>query len=54
VIAAVEQAVSAQIGVSAAVAHLLHRSETPSIAPLERWPRLSPPDCSVYSRIGAE
>lgn len=52
VIAAVEKAVAAQVGTSAAVEHLLRRSETSSIAPLERWPRLSPPDLSVYSRIG--
>jgi hypothetical protein len=57
VIAAVEKAVSAQVSTSAAVAHLLahgRASETPSMAPLERWLRLSPPDLSVYSRIGGQ
>jgi transposase len=55
VIAAVEKAVSAQVSTSAAVEHLLRHgraSEASSMAPLERWPRLSPPDLSVYSRIG--
>ena len=57
VIAAVEKAVSAQVSTSAAVAHLLRHgraSETPSMEPLERWLRLSPPDLSVYSRIGGQ
>jgi transposase len=57
VIAAVEKAVCAQVSTSAAVAHLLRHgraSEASSIAPLERWPRLSPPDLSVYSQIGGQ
>jgi transposase len=54
VIAAVERAVSAQVSTSAAVEHLLRRSEAPPVAPLEHWSRFSPPDLSVYSRIGVE
>jgi len=57
VIEAVEKAVNAQVSTSAAVGHLLCHSgasEGSSIAPLERWPRLSPPDLSVYSQIGGQ
>lgn len=55
VIKAVEKAVSAQVSTSDAVEHLLlddRDSTGPSFSPVDRWPRLSPPDLSVYSRIG--
>jgi transposase len=55
VIQAVEKAVSARVSTSAAVAHLLGEDRDgakPSFRPLASWPRLSAPDCSVYSRIG--
>jgi len=57
VIEAVEKAVSAGVSTSDAVKHLLRGGRdaaTPLFAPLDRWPRLSPPDCSVYSRIGGD
>jgi hypothetical protein len=57
VIAAVEKAVSARVSTSDAVEHLLledRDAHKPLFAPLDRWPRLSAPDCSVYSRIGGE
>jgi transposase len=55
VISAVEKAVSARVSTSDAVKHLLledRDAEEPSFSPLASWPRLSPPDCSVYSQIG--
>jgi len=55
VIEAVEKAVSARVSTSDAVKHLLitaGASQRASFAPLASWPRLSPPDCSLYSRIG--
>ena len=57
VIKAVERAVSAQVSTSDAVEHILlndNTSKGPCFVPLESWPRLSPPDVSVYSRIGGE
>jgi hypothetical protein len=57
VIEAVEKAVSAQVSTSDAVEHILLSAQEPkgfSFDPLESWPRLSPPDISVYSRIGGK
>ena len=57
VIEAVEKAVSAKVSTSDAVEYILLNarvSKGPSFGPLETWPRLSPPDLSVYSRIGGE
>jgi hypothetical protein len=53
VIAAVKNALIANISSSAAVAHLLLKETTP-IPALSSWKRLSPPDVSVYSQIGGE
>jgi len=52
VLAAVEEAVSARVSTSDAVKHLLGEHREASASPLASWPRLSDPDCSVYSRIG--
>jgi transposase len=55
VLSAVEKAVSARVSTSDAVEHLLGEDRDAlksSLSPLASWPRLSPPDCSVYSRIG--
>lgn len=50
---AVEAAVSAGVSSSAAVEHLLPRPHGLDVPfSLETWPVLSPPDVSVYSRIG--
>jgi transposase len=57
VIEAVEKAVSAQVSTSDAVEHILlnpRDSRGICFGPVESWPRLSPPDLSVYSRIGGE
>jgi hypothetical protein len=57
VIEAVEKAVSAQVSTSDAVEHILlsaQESKGFCVDPLESWPRLSPPDISVYSRIGGK
>ena len=53
VIAAVKNALIANISSSAAVAHLLLKETTP-IPALSSWKRLSPPDVSVYGQIGGE
>jgi transposase len=57
VIEAVETAVSAQVSTSDAVEHILVNARdcrATCFDPVESWPRLSPPDLSVYSRIGGE
>jgi transposase len=54
IIEAVEHALAADIGSSAALKHLLLRSSTAPIPALSGWQRLSPPDVSVYGQIGGE
>ena len=54
VIEAVERALAANIGSSAALKHLLLKSSTAPIPALSSWQRLSPPDVSVYGQIGGE
>jgi hypothetical protein len=57
VVKAIEKAVSAQVSTSDAVEHILldaRGSKGPGFGPLESWPRLSPPDISVYGWIGGE
>ncbi|MBW2154781.1 MAG: IS21 family transposase [Deltaproteobacteria bacterium] len=52
--AAVEKALDANTGFSAAVKHLLINAHdpAPSFAPLENWEKLPPSDVSVYRQIG--
>jgi hypothetical protein len=54
VIAAVEEAVSANVSCADAVVHLLHNSASKDscIEPLFDWPRFAPADVSVYGQIG--
>ena len=57
VIDAVKIAIAANISSSGAVEHIIHNAKATSDAgavPLDNWQTLSPPDISVYSRIGGE
>lgn len=57
VIDAVKIAIAANISSSGAVEHIIHNAKATSVAgavPLDNWQTLSPPDISVYSRIGGE
>ena len=54
VIAAVKNALAANISSSAAVAHLLLKDTVTPVPALSSWRRLSPPDVSVYGPIGGE
>ncbi len=54
---AVDLALSAGVGSSAAVEYILRSASRPCdppVAHVDSWPRLSPPDVSVYQQIGGD
>ncbi len=54
---AVELALIADVGSSAAVEYILRNASRPADQPVEsvgNWPRFAPADVSVYQQIGGE